>query len=522
MTRIAMKELLFVLPLPLFFLPTSEFLARRPIQLFREGNHTIQAPARGGLRVSEASRERYEVSFRAGEIDSSGNTLCGNNLMKLVPFHGKLYASTAVECDKTLDPHAFKTRAMIAASPAPQILVLDGSKSRWHLEKEFGRNAEGTARFKRVNDLMAVKFETDGQGVPLKQPAEMLIASLAPFGLQGTCAIYTALYTGAALEWADTQFHRCSGQSGRAFGFFRDPATKVDRVFVGTQTGHGGEIYSGVFDSAAPGRIRWDSVPEGSEYRRRLMVFTVFDNRFFGAGETEVLERTSRVAANGPVASWKIVYEYSGPTHLPLISSNSGLRGLTPIPAHANENSMLAVMEGRPGDVILFQLTPDRLQARHEAAIASLFSSFRIDGNDMGGRRRVEYYIGAFNNIPTIRDPASGEAFSLIGLEQYNHIVGHERSAWFVSRNDAARYALHEVRELPLRPGDKPLNPDLGLRAVRTFVVSPFPEDEGGVLFMGGFDPLYECGQTPKAEHLYTLSDNGWIYRVGIHTALAH
>ena len=103
---------------------------------------------------------------------------------------------------------------------------------------------------------------------------------------------------------------------------------------------------------------------------------------------------------------------------------------------------------------------------------------------------------------------------NLIGVEQYNHLIGHEDSAWSVARDqDGEEYSLHEVKL------GQPLHPDLGLRAVRTIVVSPFNEDSGRVLYMGGFDPVYECGIDPRG--VYNLHDNAWVYRVGLRTALS-
>jgi hypothetical protein len=465
----------------------------------------------------DPAKEPYQVSFRGGEIDSSGTILAGNNLMKLIPFHGRLYATTAVECDKALDPrHLGSGNSMYG----PQILVLNQSKGRWHLEKEFGRKADGTPRFKRVTNLMAVRFETDGQGNKLGKPAEMLIATLPPFTSQERCAIFTGIEMDGKLQWVQTQFDKCIGQSGRAQVFYQDPVTKADRIYVGTQSGHGGEIYSGVYDAQAAGHIRWDPAPEESGHSHRIMAFAVLDNRLFAAAHTQLLERISKMTRNGPVVTWKRIYDYTGPTPLPL-GANSGLRGLTPIPSPSDKtNSMLAMMEGSPGDVIRFDLTPEGVLARHETTIAPMFRSLPFGGNDFGAKKRAKYYIGAFNDIATIRDPATDEVFSLIGLEQYNRIPGHLRSAWFVSRTSRGRYSLHEVRQLPLRKGDQPLNPDLGLRAIRTFVVSPFEEDRGRVLFMGGFDPVFECGMDPRGDFGYTLHGNAWVYRVGIDTAL--
>jgi hypothetical protein len=470
---------------------------------------------------ADPANDPYEVSYRAGETDPAGHRLYGIYLMKLVPLKGRLYAITGDDCAEALDPHIRIQNANRAEIVEPQVLVLNASKARWRLEQSFGRNSDGTPRFKRVTNALAVKFETDGQGKKLEQAAEMLVAGLAPFGGGGNAAIYTGIEDQGRLQWAETECNECRRDTGRAFGFYRDPLTGVDRIFVGVQMAERGRgaIISGVYDPKAPGRIRWG--PPEEHGPARVMAFAVLDNRLFALRRTQLLERESQMRPGGPAAIWKVVYTYSGPTRLPLPSADSGLRGLTVVPGRAH--TMLAVMEGSPGDVLQFTLTETGIEVKHEAPIADLFRDLPAQGNDFGGRGKATYFIAGFNDIPTIRDPHTGRVFSLIGLEQYNHIPGHQESAWFVARGSAGYHTLHEVRQLPLRRGiDEPLHPNPGLRAVRSIVVSPFEEDHGQkVLFMGGFDPVWSCDVTGgRGENNWHLHDDAWIYRVGIDTAL--
>jgi hypothetical protein len=471
---------------------------------------------------SDLSNEPYEVSFRAGEIDQFGHHLYGTNLMKLVPFQGRLYASTADECDQTLDPHIRVRTAKPEQVPEPQLLVLNRSKGRWNLETNFGRNSDGTPRFKRVTNFIPVKFETDGQGRELERPVDMLVATLATFGGTGNSAIFTGIENQGKFEWAQTQCNNCTGESGRALGFYRDPMG-VDRVFAGVQLGGGrGAIISGVYEPKAPGRIRWGPAEERGQ--ARVMAFAVLENRIFALRRTQLLERETQRGPGAAVPSWKVVYSYSGPTELPLPAADSGLRGLSVLTT--KPHTMLAVMEGSPGDVLQFTLTEAGVDVKHDVPIAELFRGFSSQGNDFGGRRKATYFIAGFNDLPTVLDPNTQRLVSLIGLEQYNHIAGHMESAWFVARGPAGYHTLHEVVQLPLRKGiDEPLNGNPGLRAVRTIVVSPFEEDKGQVLFMGGFDPVWECDlaylRGGGGENDWHLHDNAWVYRVGIRRALA-
>jgi hypothetical protein len=465
--------------------------------------------------LSDPADTPYQISYRGGEVDANGNLLVGNNLMKLLPFNGKLYATTAVECDKGAALGG--ATPGITPGPGPQILVLDNSRSKWRLEKEFGTKPDGSARYKRVGSLITANFETDGQGRLLKQPQKMLVAGVSSFSARDKCAIFTGVLNGSQLEWNQTSFDSCRGESARALGFYRDPNSGIDRIFVGASltTGPAGNsIYSGVFDPQAPGLIRWSQVPELSGYAKRIAAFAELNHRLFATAGTKVFERPLENAASSPILSWDTVYNYSGPTYLPLLPFQTGLRGLSPI--GTDPYYMMAVMEGVPGDILRFTPTVQGLSAIHEARINPLFraTDLKSSQNDFGSLGWVRYYIAAFNDISNIQDPNTGKLINLIGVEQYNHLIGHEDSAWFVARGqDGEEYSLHEVKQL-----GQPLDPDLGLRAVRTIVISPFSEDSGRVLYMGGFDPVYECGVDPRG--VYNLHDNAWVYRVGLLTAL--
>jgi hypothetical protein len=52
---------------------------------------------------------------------------------------------------------------------------------------------------------------------------------------------------------------------------------------------------------------------------------------------------------------------------------------------------------------------------------------------------------------------------------------------------------------------------NVALESIRTVTVSPFPEDQGQVIYLGGYDGGH------VAHH-----NTAWLYRVGINTALAH
>jgi hypothetical protein len=169
----------------------------------------------------------WQVSYRGDEVDPAGNTLWGNELLKIVPFHGRLYATTGVECDATMDP----TNPAPGTMPEPEIIVLNQSQGPWSLEQTFGRNSDGSPIYKRVGSLLAATFQTDGQGNTLPTPAEMLVGAATGFNADTNCVIYTGTDIGGGrLNWVQTEFSgACPGESGRATRVFHDPFTGVDR-----------------------------------------------------------------------------------------------------------------------------------------------------------------------------------------------------------------------------------------------------------------------------------------------------
>jgi hypothetical protein len=488
---------------------------------------TNSDPANDSAKADQA--DPWEVSYRGDEVDLAGNTLWGNAVMAMVPFHGRLYASTGVECDKADDPD----NPAPLPIPNPIVMSLNRSHGRWQLDANLGQNPNGGPPIEtRVGSLLPTSFRTDGQGHTLSAPADLLVAAV---GSSDTCSVWTGTDTGGAtLSWAQTTLPvPCNGSSGRAMAQFRDQATGVDRIFLALASpgrGAGDAIYSGVYDPTAPGSILWDTTPETpgiGASQHRVMSFAAFNGQLFATSATTVWQRTSTPSANVPVVGWSDVWDYSGPTPLPIGAASSGLRGLTAIPGTAGSDGfMLAVMEGNPGDTLRLQPTPSGISVEHETALWQLLAPLPFEGGvtaaGLLNPNRPDpghYIIAAFNNILEVKRPLSQARVSLIGMEDYNEFWGHELSAWFAARDGAAGYTLHEIPKLPLRPGiDQPLDPDIGLRAVRSFAVSPFLEDDGHVLFAGGFDPVFPCGVGQKGP--YNLRGNGWIYRAGITTAL--
>jgi hypothetical protein len=92
-----------------------------------------------------------------------------------------------------------------------------------------------------------------------------------------------------------------------------------------------------------------------------------------------------------------------------------------------------------------------------------------------------------------------------LGFAEGRHcpIPGKEHSSWFLARSATGSWTVHEIPSLGFQ------DPHNCIPAVRTIAVSPFPQDQGQVLYIGFYDANnHHCHNTAH------------IFRVGLATAL--
>jgi hypothetical protein len=186
-----------------------------------------------------------------------------------------------------------------------------------------------------------------------------------------------------------------------------------------------------------------------------------------------------------------------------------GIRGLTAIPApNGAGNSLIFLWIPSSGSDqgAVVRLDPDGqggYQQFLEASTPSLVSAY------LG--TPVDSAIGAYNNFLAVTDPTTGREVYLFGVQTSlptDAALPTYRSGWYagglyVIRDDAGQYRVREVNgNFP------PSNPPLV--SVRTYVLSPFPTDQGEVIYFGGFDANY----VPN-------SDMAWVFRTRLANALA-
>ena len=89
-------------------------------------------------------------------MDARGNYAGGTEILWLTPHNGKLYAAVGYYMDTSVG--------------YGQILRLDGPNGQWQVDLQMG------PYYPRAESLRSVTFTTDGNGNPLPQPVNLLVA----------------------------------------------------------------------------------------------------------------------------------------------------------------------------------------------------------------------------------------------------------------------------------------------------------------------------------------------------------
>lgn len=408
----------------------------------------------------------FHQVFQAGTRDAAGRFLGGTIMAALVPHGGRLFAVNGLTWDQPgTDP-----------APGAQVFVLDRPGGAWRLDFEMPKSAWRLS-------LKSVTFSTDGRGRALKKPVPMLLAASADTA-GGVNVFSRDDATGA---WTTMTLARVEGTAKtRSLFLHRDRVTGVDRVFAGTLPSG---LFSGVYDPAAPGRIRWDPAPELADYKFRAMGFAEHGGSLYVAIKPDLYRRI-----DGEHPRWEKVYTIPGT----FVKESSGLRGLTTIDHPSGRGqALLAALEGRPARIV--RIDPaDGFKETVELDVIEFLSQ--------AWGRRPTWVIAAYNDIATVTDPATGKKVQLIGLSASFAPPSEElprddweTGAWYLIRFDEKRYELRQVV-------DSSPNPRRQLLATRTIVPSPFGD---GTVYFGGYD----AAKNPS-------HNTAWIFAAPLSTVL--
>jgi len=424
--------------------------------------------AAGAAPIRAESEDGWQSTFRAGATDASGQEVGGTETVHLAAHNGRLYAGNGY----WMDPRGYEH------TPWAQVLVLESPGGPWTVDLALG------PRHARVTALESLTFATDGEGRPLPAPVTLLLAASDSYGRPTESHIYTR--NDGKGTWARTTLRGDpkARRSTRALIVHRDRETGIDRAFVAA--GALG-IYSGVYDAALPGRVRWNAEAELGPLRIRPMAFAVANGRLYASAGVSVYRR-----ADGASPAWEKVYTDDTREHWEL----GGIRGLTAVPAP----------DGR-GESVLFSHT-DRLiridpANEHRATVELRIRPLLAKAWGMPVPGAI---IAAYSRMRPLRDPATGRTVHVMGVEARVERGGKDKRyrqdtffGWYAGgtyliRDAAGAYRVGQVngRWAPGKPK---------LVAPRAFAVSPFPAHAGGHVYAGGFD----C-------NFFPARDTAWIF----------
>jgi len=394
--------------------------------------------------------------------DRHGKLMTGTECNYLVAHGGRLYAAVSVW---NHDP--------AAPNPGPGVLVKRSAAAPWEVDVQFHpRNV-------RVPVLASLTFTTDSVGKPLDPPVNLLMSGSGSFEYPGQ---FTVQVRDDAKEiWKASIIAPSQGVRSfelRQLSVHRDRVTGVDRVIAALT---GGSVFSGAYDPAAPGLIRWNHEPELTDRQGRIM----------SGGEANgvaylAVDITPDAPKNGGLfrrvdglqPRWEWIGEWGERVQHRGVA---WIRGLTAIPDPANPGKELLLCS-REVDGVIEIIDPQR---NHEARVEfDLRKHFGALVNARPGQRVTTIF--AYNEMTPAKHPTTGERVHLISGGVMPDIRGDDarsKGAWCLIRHADGRYASLRVFDPAFIPTGHG-----GLRCVRTICSSPFPEEKDRVLYFGGYD----------------------------------
>jgi hypothetical protein len=359
--------------------------------------------------------------------------------------------------------------------------------------------------------LEAIQFTHDANGRALEKPVEMLVAGIWDLGenlSQRGRAITLAIRDDATGKWTLSKVAPVpDGDRGfasiRAMRVHRDQVSGIPYLVVGAA--HGG-VFKGVFDPAAPGRIRWIGGDEVDASFGRPVAFAIANGSLYASfdyGGITVQNQKGGIfrRIDGPEPRWEEVYRNYKPK---FARWNQVARGLTAVPAEdgSGKEVLLAALESIPEPIII------RIEPHHEHRAVTEINWLDLFTGVFGRKPAADesgLAAAALNRFEPFPNPATGatEHFVTSSVRHPDDPAPSRNGAYFLIRRAAGRYDWAEVKPAPSLTGGK------NLRGMRTIEKSPFP-GEPEVYYFGG----YTAGIVEEMQ-----SGTAWIYKGQIITA---
>jgi hypothetical protein len=431
---------------------------------------SLDARAHGDDTASPVTADRpsdlritFTRDYIAGTKDRHGQFMGGTETMRLAAHNGMLFAALGFWTDQPgNDPR-----------PGAQILVKRGPDSAWELDRNF----PGALR---VNCLQPVTFKTDAAGKSLAKPMNLLLADAGLIRTHNNGGpLIVWVRDDDANTWVESRIAEHSARAFvRAFALHRDSVTGVDHVFAGTGAG---EVYAGVYDAAAAGRIRWNPKPEyanpdfdGGAFRR-CQGFCVANGKAYASISPSLVERR-----DGPAPAWVEVFRWK-PQEDRL---GQGLRGITAVP-NPKGGKHEVILGSREQEGRILRIDPlDNyrvdLELQSDAFLREKLGNFR------GGK------LVAYNRFEPGKDPRTGKPIHWVTVAGTK--TDDTGAAWLMIRHPDARYEIVRVFDPSLRDSPE-------LVSTRTLEFAPWSDRE---FYTGGYDGAANNRQN---------HNTAWIYR---------
>jgi len=399
------------------------------------------------------------------------------NAMNIEVHRGQLFVGTAAAFEK--DNYS---------QHGSYVFSKESGGAAWRVDAEFEPGSE------RIGALCSVIFERGSEGTPIDGgPVTLLLAGTNKPAAAGPAPVAVRIRVDRTGEWI-------TGEVGgdpvrryriREIAAHRDRVTGADMVFVGADPEPAG-IYSGVYDSTAPGNVRFNLRPEMAAERGKFFGMAEANGELYSSNRVGVFKRI-----DGPEPRWVLVLPtpFSGGTW-----ANDEIRGLTGVPNPPEvtgwpEKEMLIFGGG---------MAVYRMRAGGDHALQKEVDLIPLLEQRL--RHKVVFSEAAFNALNPFDPPGTEGPMWLIGFHLHYGVDGKEFamrdfSTW--TRNPYAFFLLRDpVGRHSLRQLEDPADPDKILYLMRDAVPSPFPGED---------DVVYSCGF--NASYFKGSLGTAWVYR---------